>query len=372
MTILRWIRLAFVLTVVALAVATGACGRSQTLTVTRTRQVPPAAATTPRGATSVIQDVQAGVVRIDVAGCGQQGNGSGFIIAAGLVATAAHVVRGASAIRLTREGGQPIDAEVVGADAAADLALVRARGTLGGTTLSMATVDPEIGTSVIALGYPLGLPFTATQGAVTGQGRDITVDGVAYSNLFQTDAAVNPGNSGGPVVSYDGHVVGVVVAGGDGTEGVGFGIPASRARGQLNQWAKDPQPQAPLSCGGGDSVDPGTPTTSMPSPTTPGSGVRAGFRSPGGGVLCDDLGIELVCSTPADGYAIRLPERGAPTGGYDSGDEASGGARVDYGETWTSSTGAFRCTLGDDGVRCRNRSLRGFVLNKDTVSEFTS
>lgn len=365
----RWIRLALVFVLVPLALVAGACGRSSTVTVTRTKQAPPPSTTTPRSATSVIQDVQAGVVRIDVAACGEDGNGSGFIIRPGLVATAAHVVRGASAIRMTREGGQPIDAEVVGADAAADLALVRARGTLGGTTLTMATADPAIGTSVIALGYPLGLPFTATQGAVTGQGRDITVDGVAYSGLFQTDAAVNPGNSGGPVVSYDGRVVGVVVAGGDGTEGVGFGIPASRARGQLNQWASDPQPQAPLSCDG--IVDPGAPTTSAPAATSPEQRPRGGFRSPGRGVLCDDLGTELLCSTPSDGYAIRLPERGAPKGGYDSGDEATGGPPVDYGQTWTSATGSFRCTLEDDGVRCRNRSSRGFLLNEDRVSEIT-
>lgn len=344
------------------------CGLGATATVANgPASGPPPDRTGIRGTVpATIDAVRGAVVRLDVSTCSGSGNGSGFVVAPGLVATAAHVVRDAASISLSPERGQRADADVVGLDAEVDLALVRARGSLDGHALSFSQRDAPIGTDVIALGYPLGLPFTATEGTVTGEGRDIPVDGIDHRGLFQTDAAVNPGNSGGAVIAHDGRVVGLVVAGGPGFEGVGFGIPASRARPLIDRWIARPEPQPLATCAGGAPLQPDS-SSGADERTTTSALPSGGFTSPAGRVKCDDLGDALACETPGDGYVAILRERGAADGGYDSGVTVRGGPPVDYGSTWTSASGTFRCALESEGIRCRNRSGHGFFINDEKV-----
>ena len=217
--------IAVVTVVAACAVGAGCGGDAATVTVTEREPAKE------RSAADAIAAARKGVVRIDVATCNDEGNGSGFVIGPRLVATAAHVVEGASEIALTPEGGSEVSATVVGTDPENDLALLRADGPLDARVLAFHPgADMPIGRDVIALGYPLGLPFTATRGAITGQGRDMDIEGTAYTGLFQTDAAVNPGNSGGAIINQAGDVVGVVVAGDEESAGIGFGVPVSKAR----------------------------------------------------------------------------------------------------------------------------------------------
>ena len=343
--------------VLGVGVVAAGCGGAdpapEVRTVT-TEKAPPTTA-------AVIRQARKGVVRINVQACGDGGNGSGFVIGPGLVATAAHVVRGASRIQLEPEGGAAVTATVIGSSDGEDLALLRADGPVDAQTLLFAGTDPDIGEEVIALGYPLGLPFTATQGAITGEGRELTVDGTDYTGLFQTDAAVNPGNSGGAIIDAQGRVVGVVVAGGDGTEGIGFGVPGTRAQQVLERWAENPQPQPLADCGG---VQP-------PDPDAGATVTGEGLSSPSGNIICSLVGSDLYCATQNDGYRVVLPPAGAPSDGDATTDLPAGGDVVPYGDTWQSPDATFTCDSSTDGITCTNSTGNGFFLSRDTAREIT-
>ena len=351
-----------VATAVLALVATVAVGCGGETAPTKTR----AAAT----AAQVIRAAKPSIVRIDVETCDAEGSGSGFVVAPGLVATAAHVVEGASTLSVTPEGGSPVSATVVGSDPARDVALVRADSALGAKALEFSTQDqPEVGADVVVLGYPLGLPFTATKGAVTGLGRDLSIESTEYQGLFQTDAAVNPGNSGGAIVDLQGKVVGIVVAGGEGYEGIGFGVPAADAQPTLAEWAAAPNPRSLEQCSGGaeppSEVEPApTPPPVEDSPST-GTSDGATFESPTGNIHCVDNDTALYCTTSNDGYAVLLPSDGEPQSEYQD-QTVPGGEVLGYGSTWTAPSGNFECDMSEDGVTCRNKYGYGFFLNRDS------
>jgi S1-C subfamily serine protease len=170
----------------------------------------------------------------------QQGTatGSGFVIdEEGHIVTNAHVVEGADEVQVTiGEDGDPVPAEVVGADPSTDLALLDAdaeAGDLQPLPLGK-TADLEVGDPVVAIGNPLGLDHTATAGIVSALGRTIdSPNGFSITNAIQTDAPINPGNSGGPLFDAEGDVVGInsqiATAGGQGNIGIGFAVPAETA-----------------------------------------------------------------------------------------------------------------------------------------------
>ena len=153
----------------------------------------------------VVERIQASVVQIISGG----GSGSGFIVnAGGLVITNEHVVGRASRVGVWLTNGRSYDGDVLERDETADLALVQIDG--GGSFDAITVGDPDrvrVGDEVLALGFPLadriGLDLTVTRGIISSTR---TMAGV---ELLQTDAAVNPGNSGGPLVNRDGEVIGV-------------------------------------------------------------------------------------------------------------------------------------------------------------------
>jgi putative serine protease PepD len=361
----RWFIAVPVLAVACVAAA-GCGGSDGGAVVTVTTSV----ATTqpaPQRTSAVIRTAREGVVRISVDTCDGAGSGSGFVVGPRLVATAAHVVDGASAIELQPEKGLPIAARVVGSDDDEDLALLRTESDLDARTLSFATgADAEIGDRVIALGYPLDLAFTATQGAITGEDRDLEVEGTNYTGLFQTDAAVNPGNSGGAMIDSSGKVVGVVVAGYDGSDNIGFGVPASRARVVLSGWEASPAPQALARCDGVQQPDPDAGTTDGDRADAQAIG---GFDSPSGNIRCTDIDVELYCGTRHDGYVVVLEPTGPPFEPDDPEPFPEGGPVVPYGSTWEGPSGNYTCASDEDGVRCTNTTGNGFLLNRDAVEE---
>ncbi len=154
--------------------------------------------------------------------------GSGFIIRDdGLIVTNRHVVFGARSVRVRLSDAREVPAEVVGSDAATDLALLKV--TAGHLpVLRLGSSDKvAVGDAVIAIGNPFGLGQTVTAGIVSARGR--TLDADPYIDFLQTDAAINHGNSGGPLLSMDGTVVGVtsVIFSPTGASvGLGFAIPA--------------------------------------------------------------------------------------------------------------------------------------------------
>ncbi len=162
-----------------------------------------------------------------------QGLGSGAIIDPnGIIVTNEHVIRGASAIHIILADGRTFDAEVIGSDAANDLAVlkVNAKGPLPAAKLGTSS-DLMIGETVVAIGSPLGLAKTVTAGVVSATGRSFRAeDGRVYNDFVQTDAAINPGNSGGPLLNVDGEIIGINSAIIASAQGIGFAIPADKVR----------------------------------------------------------------------------------------------------------------------------------------------
>jgi len=161
------------------------------------------------------------------------GLGSGVIVREnGYILTNAHVVHGASRIRVRLHDGRNFGARIVGRDSRSDLAVVRMAET---SPLPAAEIGDSnalrVGQLVVAIGNPLGLRWTATAGVVSALGRTLALaPGWILQDLIQTDASINPGNSGGPLVDIQGRVVGINTAILQGTQGIGFAVPSSIAR----------------------------------------------------------------------------------------------------------------------------------------------
>jgi S1-C subfamily serine protease len=167
--------------------------------------------------------------------------GSGVIIdAAGLVLTNHHVVRLATNYTVTLHDGNQYPAVLVAADSANDLALLRIRpGTPGieFTPIEFATPElPPLGDMVVCIGNPLGLGQSISVGVVSAVNRSFTEDGVKYVDLIQTDAAINPGNSGCPLVNQEGAMIGLSVAVQKNANGIGYALSMDRIETVLSSW----------------------------------------------------------------------------------------------------------------------------------------
>ena len=143
------------------------------------------------------------------------GTGSAFVYDDEHLVTNQHVVEDAEDIEVRFARGDWRDGEVVGTDVYSDLAVVRVEEGPGyATPLDLVESDPPIGAEVVALGNPFGLGESVSAGIVSGVDRSLpSVNDFVIADTVQTDAAANPGNSGGPLVTLDGRVVGVVTAG---------------------------------------------------------------------------------------------------------------------------------------------------------------
>ncbi len=169
--------------------------------------------------------------------------GSGVIVdPAGVIVTNDHVIRGASQIHVVLADGRQLDAEVIGADADNDLAVLKvvSKTPLPAARLGTSS-DLMIGETVVAIGSPFGLKKTVTAGVVSATGRSFNAEGKVYNDFIQTDASINPGNSGGPLMNIDGEVIGINTAIFASAQGIGFAIPADKVRrivGELTQFGK--------------------------------------------------------------------------------------------------------------------------------------
>jgi len=153
------------------------------------------------------------------------GQGSGFLIDDEHIVTNEHVVAGGDEyhVRFADTGWR--SASVVGADVYSDLAVLRIGATPDVTPLSFAESEPTVGTEVVAIGNPFGLSGSVSAGIVSGVDRNLqSANNFSIADAVQTDAPVNPGNSGGPLVTLDGDVVGVINSGGG--DNVAFAISA--------------------------------------------------------------------------------------------------------------------------------------------------
>jgi putative serine protease PepD len=200
-----------------------------------------ASATTTTAAKTVgeiYKSASQGVVDLIVTTAQGQAEGSGFVVdAEGDIVTNAHVVDGASAVSVTFSDGTKAKATVVGTDTATDLAVVRVSGVSASKLHPLTLGDSgavAVGDGVLAIGSPFGLSETLTTGIVSALDRTITSPSNAtIGGAIQTDASINHGNSGGPLLDQDGEVIGVnaqIESDSGGNDGVGFAIPSDTVR----------------------------------------------------------------------------------------------------------------------------------------------
>jgi putative serine protease PepD len=177
------------------------------------------------------------VVEIAAGGGAQRAQGSGFVLDRdGHVVTNQHVVAGASSISVMFWNGVELDAELVGTDPSTDLAVLRVDAP-DGLLSPLALADSSavrVGDPVLAIGSPFGLEGTITSGIVSALHREMTApNNFQIIDTIQTDAAINHGNSGGPLIDGRGRVIGVnaqIESESGGSDGVGFAIPSNTVR----------------------------------------------------------------------------------------------------------------------------------------------
>jgi serine protease Do len=164
----------------------------------------------------------------------EQSLGSGVIVSPdGYILTANHVVEGADKVKVALASGEKeFDAKVIGTDPATDTAVLKVAGK-NLPAITIADSDKlEVGDVVLAIGNPFGVGQTVTMGIVSALGRGgFGVN--SYENFIQTDAAINLGNSGGPLVDVEGRLVGIntwIISGSGGSQGLGFAVPVNMAR----------------------------------------------------------------------------------------------------------------------------------------------
>jgi S1-C subfamily serine protease len=169
--------------------------------------------------------------------------GSGFVIdKAGHVVTNYHVIEGASKVEVSFSGNDEMPATVIGRDPSTDIAVLRIKRAQGRalTPLELGNSDVvRVGDAVVAIGNPFGLERTVTAGIVSALQREITApNGFAIDRVIQTDAAINHGNSGGPLLNADGRVIGVnsqIESDSGGNVGIGFAVPINTVKDVVSQ-----------------------------------------------------------------------------------------------------------------------------------------
>ena len=165
--------------------------------------------------------------------------GSGFVVDAeeGIIVTNNHVIDGADSIEVNFADGSKLKAELVGADSKTDLAVLKVEPVTPLTEVPLGKSDVmRIGDWVMAIGNPFGLGGTVTVGIISARGRDINSG--PYDNFIQTDAAINRGNSGGPLFNMNGEVIGIntaIISPSGGSIGIGFAVPTELAVNVIDQ-----------------------------------------------------------------------------------------------------------------------------------------
>ena len=213
-----------------------------------------------------------------------ESEGAGVVIdKGGYIVTNFHVVRQASQVEVDLADGRVVPAKVVGTDKLSDLAVLKIHAD-GLEAAPWGDSDKiEVGDPVLAIGNPFGLARTVTAGIVSGKGRHNVLEDLNLQDLLQTDAAVNPGNSGGPLVDMQGHVIGINTAiVGPTYQGIGFAIPSNLAKEVCQKLESRGQGVAGLAGGRHQTADAGAGQATRPGRHQRRPGDRRDTRFAGG------------------------------------------------------------------------------------------
>lgn len=234
--------------------------------------------TVPASFAALYKKVASGVVRVNTTDCnGNSGVGTGFLLSPTVVATVNHVVDdagvGATSLSVAASNGQTVSATVIGSAPNADLALLKLSSALPGHVFAVTPSVPAIGAQVAALGFPNGGPLSFGEGTIQDLGQtetvNLTATGTSVANLMQTDIAVEPGDSGGPVVTLAGQVVGLTDAlTASSSPPTTYAVESSVAAADFSTWKATPSPQPLSDCTSTPAAPSTTPPSSPPAPST--------------------------------------------------------------------------------------------------------
>jgi len=274
---------------------------------------------------SSLADIAANVTPSVVSISTGSGEGSGVVMTAdGYIVTNNHVVATASGktVTVSFSDGSKATATVVGTDERYDLAVIKANKT-GLTPAKFAkSSDVRVGDTVLAIGSPLGLEGSVTEGIISAKDRTITVQNSTMSGLLQTDAPINPGNSGGALVNTNGEVVGInssIATDGssEGNIGIGFAISSDRAQTVANQLIKGEKVDHPyLGVKAGDNEAGGAKVSEV---VSGGAAAKAGLKTGdvitkfGDSVIndADDLVSAVQSHNPGEQVSVTYTRDGA-------------------------------------------------------------
>ena len=253
-----------------------------------------------------------------------QAQGSGFVYdSSGHIVTNDHVVAGATKVSVTLADGSKYSAKVVGTDPSTDLAVLKVDAPSSKLhPLSLGDSGKlEVGDGVVAIGSPFGLDETVTSGIVSALGRDISAqNNFTIPGVIQTDAAINHGNSGGPLLNMAGEVVGVntqIESDSGGNEGVGFAVPSNTISQVVSKLVKGDKVAHPFL--GVSIATPANQSGAQVASVRNGSpadkaGLKAGdvIKSFGGETITspDDLTAAVAAKQPGDKVSITFVRNG--------------------------------------------------------------
>jgi S1-C subfamily serine protease len=228
----------------------GAAGLPRVFTGLEPTPAPPVTGPNADAVNAAVRAGQAATVRIESPGCGGVVEGTGFVVGNGLVATNAHVVAGIDRPFVRDTAGLHRGVVVV-FDPNIDFAVIRTTG-LAAAPLQLATANQPRGTVGAVLGFPGGGRFTVSPAAIRGTqtavGRNIYGYGLVSRQIYELQAVVRPGNSGGPLVAPDGRVLGVIFAMSTTNAGVGYALTADEVRDDVARAGAQATPVATGSC----------------------------------------------------------------------------------------------------------------------------